>query len=188
MVGQIVGDRFSDVTAVFATRSEFASNMPSHELLDEAQSVRAVGLSLNLICQQYAEPKLRENIEAGATYRCLFLAPGGQAIKAREAEEGYPPGHLSALTELNIQTLVTRVRNRLSEEARGRLEVRTYDETIRFNILLIDDSTCVFQPYLPESRGLDSPTFLAVRRWPTAGLYPMFDQVFTSLWERGQIS
>ena len=67
------------------------------------------------------------------------------------------------------------------------IQIRTYDETIRFNILLIDGQTCVIQPYLPEARGVDSPTFVVGRRWPTAGLYPMFDQIFAALWERSQI-
>lgn len=187
LVGQIIGDRFSDVTAVYAMRSEFVSNVPTAALFNDAQDVRAAGLSLNVICQQYSEPKLRDNIEAGATYQCAFLDPAGRAIKAREIEEGYPPGHLSALTELNIQTLVQRVRNKLSPEARERLQIRTYDEVIRFNILLIDGQTCVIQPYLPEGRGVDSPTIVVSRRWPTAGLYPMFDQVFAALWERSQI-
>lgn len=187
LVGQIIGDRYSDVTAVYAMRSEFVSAMPPNVLFDDAQDVRAAGLSLNVICQQYSEPKLREHIEAGATYRCAFLDPAGYAIKAREAEEGYPAGHLSALNELNIQTLVKRVRDKLSPEAQERLQIRTYDEVIRFNILLIDGQTCVIQPYLPEARGVDSPTFVAQRRWPTAGLYPMFDQIFAALWERSRI-
>lgn len=187
LVGQIIGDRFSDVTAIYATRSEFVSSVPPTVLFDDAQDVRAAGLSLNVICQQYSEPKLRDQIEAGATYRCTFLDPAGDAIRAREIEEGYPPGHLSALTELNIQTLVKRVRDKLSSDARDRLEIRTYDEVIRFNVLLIDAQTCIIQPYLPEARGVDSPTLVASRRWPTAGLYPIFDQIFAALWDRSRI-
>ena len=187
LVGQIIGDRFSDVTAIYATRSEFVSSMPPTALFDDAQDVRAAGLSLNVICQQYSESKLRDHIEAGTTYRCTFLDPAGHAIKAREVEEGYPAGHLSALTELNIQTLVKRVRDKLSSEARDRLKIRIYDEVVRFNVLLIDGQTCVIQPYLPEARGVDSPTFVVNRRWPTAGLYPMFDQIFAALWNRSRI-
>jgi hypothetical protein len=183
LIGQLIGDRFADVTAVYATRSEFISNMPPHALLDDAKEVRAAGLSLNLICQQYADQRLRQLLMEGATLRCLFLDPAGDAIKAREQEEGYPAGHLSALTELNMQILQQRVRDRLEPTARTHLEIATYDETIRFNILLIDGA-CVVQPYLPETRGVDSPTFLINRRWPSAGLFPTFDQIFTSLWER----
>jgi len=105
----------------------------------------------------------------------------------REKEEHYPGGELSSLTALNIHSLSSRVRDRLDPESRGRLQIATYDETIRFNMTLVDkpdDHLCVFQPYLPESRGVDSPTFVANRRWPNAGLYPTFETVFDSLWER----
>jgi hypothetical protein len=85
-----------------------------------------------------------------------------------------------------MNVLTQRVRDRLSLEAQKRLEIATYDETIRFNIVLIDDDVCVAQPYLPGTRGVDSPTFLIHRRWAAAGLYPIFEQVFYSLWERRQ--
>ena len=35
-IGLLVADRFQDVTAVYATRSEFISNMPAHTLFDNA--------------------------------------------------------------------------------------------------------------------------------------------------------
>ena len=63
------------------------------------------GLSLNVLCQQYANNRLRDLAERGARLRCLFLDPAGDATKAREREEGFPEGHLAALTELNIRTL-----------------------------------------------------------------------------------
>jgi hypothetical protein len=110
------------------------------------------GLSLNLLCQQYADQDLRALIEGGTNVRCLFLAPYGTSIAEREREEGYPSGHLSALTEMNRQILLQRVRERLTEEARLRLQVATYDETIRFNMLLVDDEVGVVQPYLSTAR------------------------------------
>jgi hypothetical protein len=184
VLGRIIRDRFSDVSAVYRTRSEFVSHLPPHDLFDEATDVRAAGLSLNLICQQYADDNLRELIKAGATFKCLFMDPKGEAIKAREAEEGYPEGHLAALTGLNIQTLQERVKARLPAPARKRLLIATYDQTIRFNILIVD-SLCVAQPYLPATRGLDSPTFIIQRRWSTAGLFSMFSQIFEDLWQAG---
>ncbi|MFI6517437.1 DUF5919 domain-containing protein [Spirillospora sp. NPDC050679] len=184
LVGQLMSDRFSDVTAVYSSRSEFMSSMPPHRLFDEAKTIEAVGLSLNLICQQYSLPNLCALLEAGTEIKCLFLKPDGEAIKWREKEENYPPGHLSALTALNIQTLQQRVVGQVSPEARERLQIAVYDETIRFNVITLNRRLCVVQPYLPEIRGVDSPMFLVQRRWPTAGLFPIFDQVFTSLWER----
>jgi hypothetical protein len=56
----LVADRFSDVSAVYASRSEFISSMPPHTLLDNATKIRSCGLSLNLLCQQYADHSLRQ--------------------------------------------------------------------------------------------------------------------------------
>jgi hypothetical protein len=80
--------------------------------------------------------------------------------------------------------LTTRVRDRLGENDRDRLEIGTYDDTVRFNLTIIDNTLCVAQPYLPQSRGVDSPTLIVQRRSPTAGLFPMFDQIFNAMWER----
>ena len=145
---------------MYATRSEFISNMPAHRLFDQARSIRACGLSLNLLCQQYSEHSLRRLAEGGTSIQCLFLDPDGVAIRQREEEENYSPGTLSDLTRINIRSLQDRVLNLLPEEARSRLEIATYDETIRFNIILVDDEIGIVQPYLPALRGIDSPTFV----------------------------
>ena len=71
-------------------------------------------------------------------------------------------------------------------EAAERLEIHVYDETIRFNILIVDGSTCVVQPYLPAARGVDSPTLVITDNTAADGLFPVFDQVFTSMWERSK--
>jgi hypothetical protein len=174
---------FADVSAVFPTRGEFSYAMPPHTLFDEAKDIRAAGLSLNLLCQQYPDQRLRQLIENGTSLRCLFLDPDGGAIKAREREEGYTDRHLTTLTKLNIEVL-TRLRDRLPPEARDRLSVAVYDETIRFNITLIDGEICVMQPYLPHARGVDAPTFLVERGDTGTGLYSTFEQIFDALWER----
>lgn len=188
LVSHLTGNRFADVTAVYPSRSEFTASLPPHSLFADAQRIRAAGLSLNVIAQQYSSVELCQLVSQGTTVQCLFLDPNGKAIQAREAEEGYRPGELSALTSLNIQSMMHRVHDRLEASARLRLKISTYDETIRFNLLLVDktddDRLCVFQPYLPESRGIDSPTFVANKRWPSTGLYPTFETVFESLWER----
>src|SRR5207237_6569791 len=78
------------VTAVFTSRSEFASTVDPRTLFDGAQRVRAAGLSLNLVCQQVPDQYLRQWLSAGGDLSCLFLDPDGEAIKAREAEEEHP--------------------------------------------------------------------------------------------------
>ena len=184
LVNQLLGRRLIDVAAVFATRSEFCSRLPPHDLLDGAQTVDVAGLSLNLLCQQYPEEALRQQLEQGATYRCLFLEPGGEAIAAREREESYPPGHLSALTEMNIRILTERVAGRLSEDARAHLQVATYDVVPRFNLLFVDHRLAVVQPYLPFHRGVEAPTMLLRRQRTVPGLFATFEQLFDELWER----
>ncbi|MFI6811944.1 DUF5919 domain-containing protein [Nonomuraea sp. NPDC050328] len=179
-VGQL-----ADVTAVFSSRSAFAATYPPSKLFDDASEIQAAGLSLNLICQSYPDHQLKRLLEGGTRIQCLFLDPNGLAIKAREAEEGYTDSTLTALTALNIN-LLTRLRGQLTPDASKRLEIAVYDETIRFNILIVDRTTCVVQPYLPQARGVDSPTFVIDDNTASTGLFPVFDQVFTSLWERSR--
>jgi Domain of unknown function (DUF5919) len=175
----------ADVAAVFASRSDFVSQVQPKALFDGAQRIRAAGLSLNLICQQLPDQDLRRLLLDGTQLNCLFLDPKGEAIKAREREEEYPPGHLSGWTSLNIDVLC-RIRDRLPSGAQDRMRLWVYDETIRFNIVLVDDRTCVVQPYLPQARGIDSPTLLIRRNSAPGGLYPIFEQVYDALQERSK--
>ena len=108
---------YADLVAVFPTRADFTCAMPPHVLFDGAGDIRAVGLSLNLICQQYPDGRLHGLIENGASLRCLFLDPDGEAIQVREHEEGYTDHHLVMLTKLNIGVL-SRLRDRLPPCAR----------------------------------------------------------------------
>lgn len=179
-------EQLADLTAVFTSRADFAHKLPPHVLLDHATNIQTVGLSLNLICQQYPDQKLQALLEHGGNIQALFLDPHGEAIKTREKEEDLSPGHLSTLTDLNIQVL-QRLRARLSPDAQNRLEIRSYDETVRFNILVIDNLTCIVQPYLPDIRGVDSPTFVVKQQTKQDGLYPVFERIFTTLWEKGKL-
>jgi hypothetical protein len=184
-VAQLLSERFAGIAGVYATRSEFVRGVPVQDVLDGATDIRASGLSLNLICQQYGDSRLCRLLENGATVRCLFLDPAGPTTAQREQEEGYAPGELSALTAMNIKTLNDRVRRRVPAEAGQRLALATYDEVIRFNIVLVDDRVCIMQPYLPGVRGLDSPTFVITNDSRPDGLYATFTAVFDWLWERG---
>jgi transcriptional regulator with XRE-family HTH domain len=181
---EALAERYSDVEAIYPSRSEFTSRMPAHALFDCAMDIRASGLSLNLICQQYADTSLAQLAQDGARIRLLFLDPAGSAIRQREIEEGFTAGHLGALTTLNLQSIL-RVRDRLPDEARDRIEVATYDQTIRFNLTLINNELCIAQPYLPEARGVEAPTMVIRKRWTAAGLYPVFDRTFEELWNGG---
>lgn len=175
----------ADIAAVFASRSDFAAKVEPQALLDGATRIRAAGLSLNLICQQLPDQQLLRMLAEGTELSCLFLDPAGEAIAAREREEDYAPGFLASLTSFNIQVLC-RLRDRLPAETRDRVRLAVYDETIRFNILLVDDHTCVVQPYLPNARGIESPTLLLRRDGKPGGIYPIFEQVYEAVAERSR--
>jgi hypothetical protein len=178
-----VGHGIADVAAVFPSRSEFMHDMPPGQLFNDASRIRMVGLSLNLLCQQYPDRNLIKLLESGTTVECLFLEPQGQFIRQREQEESHPDGLLSTLTTVNIEAL-RRVRTKLSPEAKPNLKIHTYDEVVRFNITIIDDDTCVVQPYMPDARGVESPTLVMEKQAVGVGLFDTFEQVFTSMWER----
>lgn len=173
----------ADVEAVFPTRIAFTQKMPPQQLFGGATTIHIAGISLNMLCQQYSDREIEQLLESGTTIRCLFLDPEGEEIARREAEEDQEPGALSGLTALNIKVL-----QRAREKARGSagsLQIRTYDETARFNIVLVDSALCVVQPYLPRARGLESPTFVA-RKSESAGLFDTFAGVFDGIWTRGK--
>lgn len=174
------------ITGAFTTRAEFSALFPPYQLFDGAASISAAGLSLNFLCQQYPVPRLCEKISDGSDVHCLFLDPDGKHVREREKEEGYREGELSALTSLNIQTLL-RARSKLDGSARKRFRVGVYDETVRYNIIIVDNQTCVVQLYLPSMRGIDSPTLTAVREENGGkSIFGVFAEVQSSLAERSR--
>jgi hypothetical protein len=175
--------RLRDLTGVYPTRSDAQAAVPLLRTIAGAANVDAMGLSLNGICQGISDVTLAELIENGLTLRCLFLDPDGAGTQSREEEEGFPRQHLADITRANIHAM-ERTRGRLSSEAESRLQLRTYDEPIRFNITLVDEERALVQLYLHRSRGLDSPTFLIeAREDEPHGLFPVFEQSFNEMWK-----
>ncbi|MEU8397812.1 DUF5919 domain-containing protein [Nonomuraea sp. NPDC048892] len=181
----VTAPALADVTAVFSSRSAFSSAYPASSLFDDAKEINAAGLSLNILCQGYPDHQLKRLLDSGTRICCLFLDPKGQAIRAREAEEGYTDSTLTTLTALNI-SMLTRLRDRLDTTSAQRLELHVYDDTIRFNLIIVDRALCVVQPYLPAARGVDSPTFVITDNTAAEGLFPIFDQVLRDMWERSK--
>ncbi|MGO9082567.1 MAG: DUF5919 domain-containing protein [Streptosporangiaceae bacterium] len=171
------------VEAVFASRSEFAARVQLPDLIDGSPAVRAAGLSLNMICQQLPDQYLAGILTGGTQLSCLFLDPAGKAIGEREREELHTPGVLSGLTRLNIDTLA-RLRDKLPADARDRLTIAVYDETIRYNILIADGRAAVVQPYLPQARGVESPTLIVSPGTGPGSLYPVFENIWDALASR----
>jgi len=182
LVERLAPRHLAGVRGVFPSRSAFMSVYPPESLFSGATAIAIAGLSNNLLCQQYADQRLEQLICLGTSVSCLFLDPDGAGTAAREAEEGYRPGHLAKLTQLNI-AFMQRLRDHLPETARCRLFLATYDQTIRFNILIVEgqpDTIAVVQPYLPHSRGVESPT-LVVHPTAEPGLFATFERVFEEL-------
>lgn len=174
----------ADVEVVYRSRTEFTQQMPPHRLFAAAQTIDAIGISLNLLCQQVPDAEILRLLAEGTVFRCLFLDPADDSSRARDLEEGHVSGTLANLTNLNIQAL-RRIRERSSQDSPGRIAVRTYSGPPRFNLTIIDSTLCVMQPYLPQARGLESPTFV-IRRSGTTGLFDTFSGVFEAQWESGQ--
>lgn len=168
------------IEAVFSNRLEFFRAMPPQELLKTARKIDMAGLSLNMLCQQYSDSEILRLLENGSVIRCLFLDPNGKSIRSREVEEGHSAGLLTNLTDTNIRTL-ERVHRRIAADASGSLQIRTYDQPLRFNITIIDSTICIIQPYLPMARGVESPTFVA-RKSEETGILEIFAEVFESMW------
>ncbi|SLG78184.1 helix-turn-helix domain-containing protein [Mycobacteroides abscessus subsp. massiliense] len=176
--------RTADLTAVFLTRNEFLRAVSLDELFGGAADISLSGLSLNLLCQHYPDTEIIRLLNGGTTIRALFLDPAGRYIADRETEEEHSPDVLSGLTKTNIATL-RRIQSRLPTEAAENLQLRTYDEPLRFNLTLIDQVTCIVQTYLPHARGMESPTLMIEKQGQSEGLLSVFTYVFEHYWNRG---
>jgi transcriptional regulator with XRE-family HTH domain len=83
----------------------------------------------------------------------------------------------------SLTKLIREGASRLPDEMRDGVEIAIYDETIRFNVTLVDDCKCIVQPYLPALRSVDSPTIVIDRTVAGTGLYQTFKRVFDLLWQ-----
>ncbi|MDI2125138.1 SAV2148 family HEPN domain-containing protein [Yinghuangia seranimata] len=186
-VEELFAGRYADLVAVFPDRSALQRKLPVADLVGEAHTIDAMGVSLNLLCQNYSGRELHRLTAAGCRVRMLFLNPAGDAMRTREKEEGVKRGILSRLTTLNILH-ARKIRAKLAEP--NRIEIRVYEETPRFNAYLVDGDVAVVQPYLRRSRGVESPSFVlraeADPAAPQRGLFALFQEEFDQLWAAGK--
>jgi hypothetical protein len=178
-------DAIAGLRAVYPTRTQFLAAHPLDQLFAHATDICMSGLSLNLLCQQYPDTEIIRLLSNGVSIRCLFLKPGGHHISDREAEEHHAPQVLSNLTTSNIHTL-QRIQTGLSEEVAGRLQMRLYDDPVRFNIMRINSAIAIVQLYLPGARGVESPTLVIEKRDATNELFGVFSNLFEYYWDRGE--
>jgi len=181
-VEELFAGRYADVVGVFPDRSALQRRLPFADLVDGARGIDAMGVSLNLLSQNYSGRDLARLGQNGCEMRLLFLNPAGEAMKQRERDEGVKKGLLARMTTLNILH-VRRVRARLREPRR--IEIRLYDETPRFGAYLVDGDVGLVQPYLRTARGVESPAFVLradSSGTEARGLYPLFQDEFEQLW------
>ncbi|MFE0450514.1 SAV2148 family HEPN domain-containing protein [Streptomyces sp. NPDC058914] len=160
-VEDLVGDRYADVVAVHSDRVRLLRQFPAEDIFDGARRLDAVGISLNLLVQNFSGRRLVRLAEAGARVRLLFLNPASSAVKRRERELGMKRGELSRAVEMNILHM-RRVRSRLRDP--GAFQIQVYDETPRFSAYLVDgdgsDGVAVVQSYLRRMRGMEAPVLV----------------------------
>ncbi|UGQ13774.1 DUF5919 domain-containing protein [Yinghuangia sp. ASG 101] len=186
-VEELFAGRYGDLVGVFPDRSSLQRRLPFADLVGEARSIDAMGVSLNLICQNYSGRELHRRAASGCRMRLLFLNPVGDAMRQREKDEGLKRGILARLTTMNILH-ARKIRAKLADPAR--IEIRVYDETPRFNAYLVDGDAAVVQPYLRRSRGVESPSFVLRAGGnaadPRRGLYALFQEEFEQVWAAGK--
>ncbi|MFI1580609.1 SAV2148 family HEPN domain-containing protein [Embleya sp. NPDC020630] len=185
-VEELFAGRYADVVGVFQDRSALQRRLPFADLVDGARGIDAMGVSLNLLCQNYSGRDLARLGSGGCDMRLLFLNPAGDAMKQRERDEGIKKGLLSRMTTLNILHM-RRVRAQLREPRR--IEIRLYDEAPRFGAYLVDGDVGLIQPYLRHARGVESPAFVLradAAGGSVRGLYPLFQEEFEQLWAAGK--
>lgn len=181
-----VDHQLKDVIGAFSSRSESQVRLPFLQMLTSARCADLMGLSLNSLCQGIADHTVVELVEAGLSLRCLFLAPDSDHTHQREQEESLPQGHLSNLTNGNMERL-RRIQSHLSPEARNRLLIKTYSSTLRFNLTILDNHLALVQLYLSSARGLSSPSFLLESSFNEPhGLFPIIRSEFDNTWEHAR--
>jgi hypothetical protein len=161
VVEELVGDRYADVIGVHPDRVRLQRQLPVEDLLAGARRLDAIGIGLNLLCQNFTGRRLFRLAADGCRVRLLFLNPASSAVRRRERELGLGRGELARAVETNIMH-VRRVRARLRDT--GGFEIRVFDETPRFTAYLVDgdgpDGVGVVQPYLRRARGSESPALV----------------------------
>jgi len=166
---------WGEVQQIYRNRTEFNREFSYPRMLEGAQQVVAVGMSLNAIALNYSREKLVEAlIEHEAVFTLCFLYPDGPHCAEREEEEELYAGTIADLTRLNLkhmQSVLKLVRQR-RPEAQHRLRLMTYELPPRFNVYIVDDAIMTVQWYA-YGRGEDTPTFV-LKRQTTGGLFDYF--------------
>ncbi len=180
-------DLWGEFQRIYRSRTEFTRDFSYPRMVEQAEHLLAVGLSLNAIALNYNREKIIEAIgERGCQYNLCFLDPDGVYCAVREQEEGYTTGILSDLTRLNINNIkfIRQFIEKVAPSCLNHLQIRCYDLPPRMNVYIADDILMAVQFYL-YSRGEDTPTFVLKRR-TDRGLFDYFAAAARQVFEQAK--
>lgn len=159
-------ETWGEVQSIYRTRTEFNKMFSYPRMFENAQSILAVGISLNAISQNYDRELIRKAIlEDGCLIQLCYLDPQGGRCAEREDEEGYTGGVLASYTNTNL-IVVNDLRNRImriDREKAKQLDIRIYNMIPRFNIYIVNDTLMTVQGYA-YGRGEETPIFVLERK------------------------
>lgn len=115
-------------------------------------TIDVVGVANEMVTIDVDEGFFTPFFDRGGRMRVLFLDPESEAVKRREVQEKWPPGHLSIKAAANIARL------KLYSNAEGKLQVRLYDHMPTVNMLLIDRRWALVHHYGWSAHGTETPT------------------------------
>jgi len=184
-IEEVFSSRFLDVVRVFRNRNEFDSVVSYKDLFHEANSIDAMGLSLNAITVNYGSQHLDELIDEGCKIRLLFLKPFSKGMKAREEEEGFSGDELSNLTKNNLH-FIRKYSDAIADEKKSSMQYKVYSSPVRINLFIINGEVMVVQYYDPGGRGIDMPCLLIKNRGMKNGLFTYFEKVFSDAWDKAE--
>lgn len=179
---------WKEVQRMYRIRTDFTHDFSYPRMLEHAQSVLAVGISLNALALNYNQERLIEAIlNKQCAYRLCFLDPDSTYCSEREHEEGLRPGIITDLTHLNINHIrsIQEYVCSINPTCIENLQVRVYDSPPRLNIYIVDNSLMTIQFYV-YSRGEDTPVFV-FKRQVDSGLFDFYASAAQHLFESARV-
>ena len=168
-------ETWGEVQSIYRTRTEFNKMFSYPRMFENAQSILAVGISLNAISQNYDRELVQKAIlEDNCLVQLCYLDPQGRRCVERDSEEGYTEGVLASYTNINL-IVVNGLRKRImriDREKAKQLDIRIYDMIPRFNIYIVNDTLMTVQGYA-YGRGEETPTFVLERK-TRGGLFDFY--------------
>lgn len=121
------------------------------------QTIDVTGVANEMVTSDLDEGFFESFFRGGGLLRVLFIDPASQAVRDRESQEAWPPGHLATKTTANIARLRQYV-SLLVPDGVGRLEIRVYDHSPTLNLVLIDNQWLLAHHYGWAAHGTNTPT------------------------------